>query len=543
MTSFTEDLAVTLSLTINNTAYSVPAGNIKSLDLNIMPYGFDGELSLVMPVENTTDTLFTPLTGNTLIEVSLQASVYINNTEGTTNFVSLTGYVSTWGFSEQTLTNVLSTQELMLYRVYHLTFADPAQIFWKQHYPTYLLTNSTLQTLITAQTPTQIKMTYNWSVLTTQYPVLSLSLGATSNINRASFYDYLIWLVDTQNGVFLYDIATNQYTLSANVASSGTAESLNPLEIAKFGMNYPEVRRYQANVLNAYSASPATTSISNSQMVSPIRHDYIESYPIASNMTSRVTLETARMNQPLTEVWIEYQKIQLQFTPPGQLVEFNNSSAWNSSIFVYGKTYNVKTWRLNARAVDENFLVDLNNAYGKYTVDHSIDLKTSTDLSVSLPFYNTPIYPFFVEGTMVSESGAATDSTYQFYTDSTTSANYYQISIPLWANQNVRANYQPNFDAGQFYFPPYKNARVLVGLGFDNAYISAFLDWGTGTALTLDSQGNQLVMGQSTTSQNIIKHSYVDSKPELQIQRTDAKDTELLQFSDGYIILQTLLGE
>jgi len=51
------------------------------------------------------------------------------------------------------------------------------------------------------------------------------------------------------------------------------------------------------------------------------------------------------------------------------------------------------------------------------------------------------------------------------------------------------------------------------------------------------------VMGQSTTSQNIIKHSYVDSKPELQIQRTDAKDTELLQFSDGYIILQTLLGE
>jgi hypothetical protein len=144
---------------------------------------------------------------------------------------------------------------------------------------------------------------------------------------------------------------------------------------------------------------------------------------------------------------------------------------------------------------------------------------------------------------MVSETGATSDSTYQFYTDSTTSTNYYQISIPLWANQNVRANYQPNFDAGQFYFPPYKNARVLVGLGFDNAFIAAFLDWGTGTALTLDSQGNQLVMGQSTTSQNIIKHTYVDSKPELQIQRTEAKDTELLQFSDGCIILQTLLAE
>ena len=96
MTTFTEDLAVTLSLTINNTAYSVPAGNIQSLDLNILPYGFDGEVSLVMPVENTTDTLFTPLTGNTLIEVSLQATVYINNTQGTVIDTGVTPTVSTF---------------------------------------------------------------------------------------------------------------------------------------------------------------------------------------------------------------------------------------------------------------------------------------------------------------------------------------------------------------------------------------------------------------------------------------------------------------
>ena len=60
--------------------------------------------------------------------------------------------------------------------------------------------------------------------------------------------------------------------------------------------------------------------------------------------------------------------------------------------------------------------------------------------------------------------------------------------------------------------------------------------------LPMDSQGNQLVMGKSATSQNIIKHNYVDSKAELQIQRTQDKDTELLQFSDGYILLQTLQG-
>jgi hypothetical protein len=170
-------------------------------------------------------------------------------------------------------------------------------------------------------------------------------------------------------------------------------------------------------------------------------------------------------------------------------------------------------------------------------------LESSMELWVDLPSYTPPVYPFFVEGKIVSETGEDTDATYQFYTDQNTSINYYQISIPLWDKKKVRAAYQPNLDAGQFYFPPYKNARVLVGLSFNSAVITDFLDWGISTALPMDSQGNQLVMGKSTTSQNIIKHSYVDSKPKLQIQRTEKKDTELLQFSDGYIILQTQTEE
>ena len=113
----------------------------------------------------------------------------------------------------------------------------------------------------------------------------------------------------------------------------------------------------------------------------------------------------------------------------------------------------------------------------------------------------------------------------------------------MWENKKVRTVYQPNLDTGQFYFPPYKNARVLIGLNFDNAFIANFLDWEKGAALPQESLGNHLVMGKTTTSKNVIKHTYVDSKPKLEIQRTKDKDTELLQFSDGYIILQTQLEE
>lgn len=534
MMSFTGDLAITLSLTIAGQTYNIPAADIKSLELSLHPYGFNGKVSFVVSTEGSTDTLFTPMTTQSdLIEVSLQAEVFIKPSDATSTPLKLSGLVSIRGFSEQTLTNILPTQTLMLCRHYHLTFADPAQVLWQQHYPCDLLTDSNLQTLITVHTGTKINLKYAWDVLQTQYPVLTLSLGASGN--PASFYDFILWLADSQNGVFSYDFANNQYTLSAAKSQSGKPMSLNPLEIAKFGIDFPEVLRCQPNVLNAYSESPKITAISNDQMTSPIRRDYIASYLIASDMQARVTLETARFKQRLHEVWVEYQQFQLQVTPPGQMVNFQGSSAWSSSLFNQANTYRVREWRLLAHWVEQGDIP----GYSCYAMEQSMKLESSAELWVDLPPYVPPVYPFFVEGKIHSEKGGDTDASYQFYTDDKTSINYYQISIPLWDNKIVRAAYQPNRDTGQFYFPPYKNARVLVGLGFNSAFIESFLDWGSGTALPLDSQGNQLVMGKSPTSQNSIKHTYIDSKPELQIQRTQDKDTELLQFSDGYIILQT----
>lgn len=537
MTSFTDDLTITLTLTIAGQSYCIAAGNVKSLELSLTPYGFNGKVSFVVSAEESTDALFLPMTQNDLIELSLQVEAHVESADAVITPLTLSGLVTTRSFSEQTLSNVLKTQDLMLHRHYHLVFADPAQVLWKQHYPCDLLTDSTLKALITAHASAKINLNYDWSVLDAQYPVLTLPLGAQGNL--ASFYDYLLWLVDSQNGVFTYDFAENQYTLSAVKSQEGEAKSLSYLEVSAFGVDFAEVLRHQPNVLNAYSETPQTTAISNDQVASPIRRDYVARYPIAADMTARVTLETARLKQHLHEVWVEYKSLQMQITPPGQLVNFKGSSAWNSSLFIQANTYRVKQWTLVARSVEQELTVDLNNPYSRYQVEHSLKLETSDELCVALPPYVLPSYPFFVEGKVVSEQGEDADVTYQFYTDPDTSVNYYQISIPLWAEKKVRAAYQPNLDTGQFYFPPYKNARVLVGLGFDNAVIADFLDWGSGTALPMDSQGNQLVMGKSTTSQNIIKHSYVDSKPELQIQRTDDKDTELLQFSNGYIILQT----
>ena len=45
MISFTEDLALTLALTIEGKAYQIPAGNVKTLELTLQEYGYNGKIS------------------------------------------------------------------------------------------------------------------------------------------------------------------------------------------------------------------------------------------------------------------------------------------------------------------------------------------------------------------------------------------------------------------------------------------------------------------------------------------------------------------
>ncbi|NOQ35106.1 MAG: hypothetical protein GQ569_04335 [Methylococcaceae bacterium] len=537
MMSFTEDLTITLSLKIAGTIYKIPASDVKSLELDLHTYGFNGEISFIIACEESVDTLLPAIRQDDLIEILLQVETARIPPKAISIPLNLSGLVTLRSFSEQTLTNVLPTQTLMLNRHYHLEFADPAQVLWKQHHPCDLFTDSTLQTLIAAHCGEKIDLTYDWEILQVEHPVLSLSLGAPTN--HASFYDYIIWLVDTHNGVFSYDLTTNQYSLTATKNSSSETRSLDPFEVAKLKTEFPEVLRYQANVLNAYVDTPKTTNVDNEQLIAPIRRDHIDRYPIASNMQARGTLETARFKQRLHEVSVEYQKFQLKVTPPNQSVDFLGSPAWNASLFNQDKSYCVREWHLSAYWQKQG---DIPN-HSIYEIEHSLKLESSEELWVDLPIYTQPVYPVFVEGKLVCEQGEETETPYQFYTDTNTSIDYYLVSIPLWENKQVRTSFQPNMDTGQFYFPRYKKAKVLVGLNFDNAFIDRFLDWENGAALPQDSQGNQLVMGKSTTSKNIIKHTYVDSKPDLQIERTEEKDTELLQFSDGYIILRTQLEE
>jgi hypothetical protein len=166
-------------------------------------------------------------------------------------------------------------------------------------------------------------------------------------------------------------------------------------------------------------------------------------------------------------------------------------------------------------------------------------LELRSETWVSLPSFTPPVFPIYVEGKVVSEQGDREAETYQIYQDKKTSLDQYKVTIPLWNKQQVVVPFEPNFFTGHFYFPDYKNARVLVALDFHSGRIERFLDWRAGARLPMDGQGNHMLLGKSAKSQTSLHHVYVDDKPVLEMKRTSGKDTEMIKMVEGNLILET----
>ena len=113
------------------------------------------------------------------------------------------------------------------------------------------------------------------------------------------------------------------------------------------------------------------------------------------------------------------------------------------------------------------------------------------------------------------------------------------MKIPLWADQKVIVPYDPNLAGGQFYFPAYRDARVVVALHHTEAFLDRFIDFRPEAVLPQDTHGNQLVMGKQATDETYLRHVYKDGKPIFSIVRTKDKDHETIEVAEGVVRWQT----
>jgi hypothetical protein len=111
------------------------------------------------------------------------------------------------------------------------------------------------------------------------------------------------------------------------------------------------------------------------------------------------------------------------------------------------------------------------------------------------------------------------------------------MTVPLW-NKTVSVPAEPIHFPGQFFFPPYKNTRVLVELHYDRADLIRFIDWKEGVRTPQDGQGDQILLGQNKKSQTAFTHDFQDEKPVWRMFRTSAGDTQVIRMAEGNLFIQ-----
>lgn len=537
--SFEDRLKIGLTLTIGGTDHVIPGGSVERLELELGLHGFRGELEFVLLDDAAmgggfTDTLAVDFLGLDLGALELEVSAVHDAPEAAASPapLALAGLVTRRGLEELQLRE--QADQPIQARRYKLAFADPARVLWTQHFPCRLYTATTLEDVINDQLGDAITMTYDWAELAEQGPLWFVHLPVE---HGASFYDFVLWYADRRGGYFGYDYAAAGYALTGSRPSAGETLSLFGDDLARVELIVPAPPRHGVDVCNSYAEAATTTSISQAQVASGIRHDRLMRSEIAQAASDRVTLETTRLILPKYEARIEFARMPIVALVPGSQAKLIAANRWTSTSALVDKTWFVRELSLRARKLAGPLDHEVEIESSGYAIEFDMVLQQSDDLRPMLPRHRAPRYPGLVEGKIVSEKGEAGEKTYQSYTDADTSRIEYTVAVPLWDDQQVTVPFAPTMGSGNVYLPSYRDERVLLALEFDSARIERLLVWREGAALSMDVQGEQILWGKSPTSNTSVNHVYESDKPVFNVARTNAADTTLISLYEGTLVL------
>lgn len=531
--SFQDRLKLELTLTQGGQSFTIPGGQLKHFAVRLSSHGFTASVTFWTALEKADASLLIAFQKPDLLQVKLAISgVYPLPDPAPTPLV-VQGLAKTRGLGGTSHGSLEGSDRS--FRRYTIEFADAAQVLWRQHRPIELNTDKTMADVLSAHTAGAIQLDHDWDVLDAQQPMLCLGVG--EDPPSASFYDFVLWYTDAQGGYWTYDSQQNQYTLSQSKPAGAQAAKLPRTEVERVEVRLPPVIRHNVRVLNSFTGQTATDSVEQDQAATGIQHDVLLQTPIAADVDQRKALEQTRLRLRQQQFQLTFQQFPTVSVAPGALVKLEGA-LWNPALKSSGDDYRVIELSLSGEALDPSPQDGPQEVNAGYQVELSARLEQKSDPVPNFPSYREPRYPIYVEGKMHSPGGAATDRIYLTLEDQKTSVSTYQVTVPLW-NKTVSVPAAPLHFPGEFYFPPYKNSRVLLALHLDRAEIHRYLDWGDTVRTAQDGQGDQLLLGKSTTSQTAFTHDYQDSKPVWQLARVSANDTQTVRMSEGALLLQT----
>ncbi|AKQ65494.1 hypothetical protein A176_002406 [Myxococcus hansupus] len=534
MKRFLDTLKVELRLKLGEKEFRVPAGNIKRFSVELHGHGFSATVEWwsVSQQEAVEDSLFEDFIKKDLTEATLVLDRTYDTEGGNALPLELKGLVEERWVHERAFDELQGAP--VLQRRYRIRMADPAAVLWRQHFPTGVWVDQSLQEVIEAHAPAGVTLAFAWEEAKRKLPLQTLGLGADGN--AASFHDYLHWLLARENAGLFCTPATGEYALRDTKPEGGEAVALPLDDVEELEVRFPEPRRDQVSVLNSYvEAGTRTKALQNSHEVKGVRSEYLLTSPLENTLTQRATLEEQRQRASEPELRVHFRRYPSVTLAPNGLYGFG--AEWSAKLYPQGKQYRLYRLDIEARARSLDPADCVGDKDNRYVLTMTAALELESDPTFRRPAFTRPLWPFHVEGTVVSEVGQDDERTYQAKQDEETSLESYRVKLPLW-DLEVLAPYDPHQQPGHFYFPADKGTRVLVALEFQSAVVARFLAWRPGAKLPKESQGNHLLLGKKPESETSIQHVYQDAKPLLRIQRTSEKDTQLIEVAEGRMLLR-----
>lgn len=528
--SFEEALAPTLSIRCAGDATAVPGANLKRITLDLFIHGFAGEVVFWVRADAAGEALHARLTGAEPLEVDLTVAKarYLGEPPDP---IAVRGAVRARRFTELVAEDVSGSP--VLFRRYRLGFVDPARAAWSIHHPTVVRADESVADLIAAQLVGELRCEVTWPELKRKRGLVCVGLGE----DEASFHDFVAWLADSGGGHLILDYAEKAYQLAASKPAVASPVAIPREIVAELEISPAEPPRHQLRLLNSWTGAEAVTPVELATALPPLSRDVLLHTPLAREVELRGDREARRHAAGLHEVELVMSHYPELLLVPGAGAELDRDD-FSPRLAAYGDPLRVIELHLDARALDGSAEHDLELDRTTYAVDLRVRLEHEDDPRSRVPAHRTPRYPIQVEGRILSALGDTGDRAYTVYEDAQTSLDRYRVLLPTW-NATIDVPFTPLFQPGHMYFPAYREARVMVAVGFERASLLGFLDWGESVRLPLASQGNHILFGRNATSETSLRHWYVDSKPELQMRRAHAGDIGVVTVKHGAIVIET----
>jgi len=532
---FDDTIDISLTFSMGGASVSVKGGQVRELSLNLQPWAFQGEISFWVSSETEKDELLPLIQSHDIMRVSLETRAHLAAEGKKAVPLRLKGLVTEKALlHELTVDNLDLKGDPVLFRYYRICFSDEASVIWKQHYPADVLPDGTLKDLI-ASAACGLPLEVSMEALS---KVRSVNVLPGYTPGGGSFYDFIVWLTQMHDGVFFLDYESGGYALASERPRSANTVTMDRTIIQRWEVHYPKYHRYQERLRNSNTTKSETRVIERQHAAAGVYRDLLVRDAIDSTYEARCTREKNRVRDRGAAIHLEHCQYPWFSFYPGKPVKLAGE-VWSDASLLSGQTLRVFSVDLKAIAEATRPETGRNLTHGHFSVTMRSMAEYHEDPFFELPPFIPPAYPIAVEGKVVSDKGKQEQKTYQIIEDTETSQAYQKVSLPIFGGRQVVVPIGPGFAPGHFYFPPFKDQRVVVALELHSAKITGYLDYRPGGQLPRDSQGNHVLFGKTEEDGTSIGHVYVDGKPQLNIRRTFGKDKASLLVHEGSIVLET----